>query len=253
MTAPAWSVTLGSWVAQPGTNIYIDTPGPTGFGGSASRNSDMPRGMLPGSVSGRDVPDATVGQVPILIDFDNAVDAWNALEVMRGVWTPDRAAEVPVTFGDVRGEDRTYYGRPDGLRSADLTYIDQGLVSALVAFRCLDPYAYGPAVTSSLAGTFTSSGTKTSDRAVMTVTGNGSTPTITNTNTGTVTQFNRSIGSGAVVVLDGRNRTAVDGTGGAVTFPLTVPSGWPAVAAGSNTYTVSGATSVSLVWQPAYS
>lgn len=253
MTISAWTVTLaGSWSAGPGLAVQIDEPGPTGFGGGPSRNTDMPRGTWPGSTSGLDIPDATVGSIPLFIDKFNATDAWNTFETLRGAWAPSRASDVTVTFGDPRGVDRTWYGRPDGLRDYDLSRIDQGYISCLAAFRCLDPYGYGAATTVSSAGTVTSAGTISSERVTITVTGNGGTPRLENAANGGWLQWASVLATSTTRIIDVRARTIVDSGGVTKWSELAAAQEWFGMDPGANVLTLTGAASIDVTYRPAY-
>jgi hypothetical protein len=193
---------------------------------------------------------------------DSSTVGANVKTLLEAWRTPGDGSEVAL---DVRvpGTAETvlrYYGQPRSARASTPGWANgTALVEVDCEFFASDPFAYGAevSVTSGLGATTLSSASlgdlgTTTDRATITLSGNGSTPIVTNSTTGGFIAFGSGLGATQVAVIDLRLGTvAVNST----LTPSIVASSttWITLQGGQdNTLTMSGAGAVTIAYRPAF-
>lgn len=210
-----------------------------------------------GDTFGRDRLGNRVITLPVRTIGDTDAGRWSNYRALAVAWR--RAMTELELQLRIPGSAETivsYFGRPGSLPGAP-----HGLkltVDTVAEFHAL-PYAYGAArtLTAILAAsplTIPTAGDPetNTDRAVITITGNGGTPTITNTTTGGAVAFNRALAGGATYILDLHTQTAVKA---GVSSPdhMTPTSDWFTLTGNiNNLLAFTGAASISVTWRPAY-
>lgn len=250
-----WQGNVRSFTFGAGEEWEIDEPGISGLGIPSPRTRDGERGDRDGDVGGDDVLPRRILSIPLIYSGASPGAAWQALEEDLKVGFAESIVDEPL---DLRLEGmpttgRRFYGRPRGV-SEDLSSLKSGTIRALCTYEALDPLAYGDEVSSGAqSGTFvvTNAGTKATDRAILTIVGNGGTPRIVNnSDDGGDVRFGEAVSGTRVVDL--RAHTVVDGSGNDAYDELSSSSLWFELLAGGNSLTLTGATSVAVVHRPAF-
>lgn len=235
-----------------GTN-YPGLGGMTGLGILAPRASGQQRGLADGDSFGTHRYPARTLALPVQVLGDTDADRWQNWRALASAWRrSDTDLALDVRIPGMAETTMRYYGRPFGLIGDP-----HGLkspVSGTAEFRC-DPFAYGAAVDSAVDSSsplvVTNAGDAATDRATLTVDGNGGTPTITNTTTGGVIAFRDALAGGQSYVIDLREqvvtRSGVNHDG-----DVTSSSTWFALDPGANTLTFTGCASLQVTHRPAY-
>jgi hypothetical protein len=238
-----------------------DTPYP-GIGGLQGlgildpRRTDQTRGLRDGDARGRDrYPARNLGiPVTVLGDTDEAI--WSNYRALAVAWRrSDVDLELQVRIPGGAEEVLSYIGRPGALDGQPRGL--KSVIRTVAEFRC-DPYAYGASVASAtdsstpltiLAADLGDLGADT-DRATLTIVGNGGTPTIANTTTGGVLSFAAAI-TGTYTV-DLRTQRTTKATV-AKDHEITAASTWFDLAGGvDNVISFAGCTSIQITHRPAY-
>lgn len=199
-------------------------------------------------------------QCPVVVVGDTAAELGQNYGALAAAWRPTRDDELAF---DLRlpGMPETSlrcYGRP-----LDLPGDPAGLKVAIrtaARFRCGDPFFYGAEVDSGVdastpltvvAADMGSAGADT-DRATLTIAGNGGTPVVTNTETGGHITFNATLAGGASYVVDLHTRT-VTKSGVNRDQDVDATSTWFRLLGGvDNELTFSGCASLRVQHRPAY-
>lgn len=235
----------------------------TGLGLSQFRDRDAERGDQDGDVPGRDklAPrlltfQLTLGAGQGVRDATERIRVASELlaDVNEGFAPEDGPADVELLLewpGIIPGLDEcSFYGRPRSVN--DDTSLLPGRISALALFRALDPLKYGPldlVSDGASPATVTNAGSYRTDRATITVHGNGGTPVITNVTDDSATlTFADTLAGTAVIDL--RAQTIVNGGGDPLA--LAPGSGWFALLPGANTLTFAGCASIDVEHRPAW-
>lgn len=197
---------------------------------------------------------------PVRILGDSEADVWGNYRALASAWRP--APDTSEVTLDVRwpGMAETHmrlYGHP-GEVSPRLGEMKGGLVEATVEFWA-DQWWYGAEQTAASAAsaydiTAANAGETgaDTDRATITLTGNGSTPTITHSPSGGTVTFSQALAGGETAVIDLHARTVTIG-GANADSRIDASSTWFRVTGGvDNTITVTGAGSQSYTHRPAY-
>lgn len=240
-TATIRGLTIGDGTTRP-----WEEGGPVGLGLAPPDTSDEPR-IGGGSVASFDRQRLARITLPFHINAADEAAAWIERDQVLAAFRP--------ADGDIELEllDRVRFGRPRGV-ALDLASIDEGWVPCVATFEALDPLGYGEEdSTGAESGTFTvdNVGNAPTDRATLTIVGNGSAPTIQNT-----TDANKTIRFGQTITgthtVDLRSRTVLDGSDEDAYGLLAPTNQWFDLLAGENSLTLTGATSVDVAWRPAW-
>lgn len=211
-----------------------------------------------GSVTGVDYAAPRILRLPVSIFREDEPQL--AMEAFRDLATAWRVASdtqtLSVTIPGLGPADDTlrYYGRPRGSLQPRLQGYYAGYVRTLATFEALDPVGYGPEETTAGSGTFvvTNSGDVDSRRAVVTVTGATSALKLENADDdGAFVEFSAASGT---VVIDLYAKTVVNGSGTDIYASSGVlnTSTWPRLVPGTNSLTLSNATSASVAHHDAW-
>ena len=251
-----WQGNLGNLTFGAGTDWQIDAPGITGLGIPTARTRDAERGAGHGDVGGDDVLPRRILTVPLVGFFATPGDAWTAFETdLKVAWAEsivDEALDLRLPGMPTTG--RRFYGRPRGV-DEDLADLKSSTIRGLCTFEALDPFGYGDEEFETGSGTFdvVNAGTASTDRVVLTITGNGGAPKIVNANDdgGDVT-FAETLAGGAVRVVDLRAHTITDAGGTDAYDELAPGTLWTVLHPGTNSLTLTGAASVDVAFRPAF-
>jgi hypothetical protein len=239
-------VTVGASTSYPFT-------GPIGgLGVSTPRTADHERGLSAGDVGGTDVAARRVLTLQLGVDGTSASNGWGLFETLKVAW---QSSPVDVAL-DLRlpgfsSVARRFYGRPRGVDD-NLDLLRLGWIDALATFEALDPYGYGPEVPVALSAGETvlvNAGAAPTDRYVLVAT--VTTAPVVFSNAADDEPGLTLTGVTGVVTIDGRARTVTSSGGVDLYGSLVAGSGWPVLAPGSNTLTLTGATGA-LTYRPAY-
>jgi hypothetical protein len=236
-----------------GTN-YPGLGAISGIGALDPQTSDMP-GIGDGEHQGVDRYPARNILIPVTVLGDTMSAVWTNYRALAEAWRISRTTELELEVR-VSGSARSFFGRPRGL-PATLSGL-KGAMTTTAAFRCGDPFAYGAEVDS---GVDTASpmtiasatlGTEDTDRATVTIAGNGGTPVLTNSTTGGVLTFDTVLAGGQSYVINLHTRVVTRG-GVAVPSEIDPASTWLDLAGGvANTITWTGCASVRIQYRPAW-
>lgn len=240
-----------------GSDYMIMEDGIEGLGLPLVKDGDQERADDHGDVAAADYAQSRTLRIPVMVwREDDPEGAMAALRQLKTAWrtVPGVAEqELIITVPGIGPTDDAlrFYGRPRGV-DANLRRLHAGLIYARATFVALDPVGYGPEETVDDDGTFvvTNPGDAISKRAVVELIGNGGTPQlVNNTDGGADVQFSQTLGSSDSWFVDLATRTVVDDDGDDV-FPDNVlpASLWPRLQPGTNSLTVTGAASASVVF-----
>jgi hypothetical protein len=227
----------------------------SGLGLPEPRTADLDRADDHGSVAGQDFTQPRALRIPIAINTpDDPAAAWAALRALKAAWQPTGPADdlLSIYAPGIGPSDDTlrFFGRPRTALDVNLRMVHAGIIYALATFVALDPIGYGPTEADSGSGTFsvTNAGDARTERATITITGNGGTPTIANASDGGGNVlFTEALAGAATWVIDLRARTVVDGSGNDVFAGNVAPSSlWFGLQPGANQLTLTGAASAAL-------
>lgn len=171
--------------------------------------------------------------------------AWrrSPVDLELGLYLPGFAGEL------------VYFGRPRGL-DLDLAHLKSGYSSGLFTFEALDPLGYGEAIEYAAdAGPITveNPGDATTDRAVVTIVGNGGTPELSNAGDGgNAIFFANAVGVGEVLELNLHDRTIIDAFDVDRFADLSPYSTWFRFTPGDNELTLTGAATVAVTFRPGF-
>lgn len=253
--AADWQGNLRSLTFGAGTDWEIDEPGISGLGIPAARTRDAERGDRHGDVGGDDVLPRRILTVPLVGSFSSPGAAWQAFEeTLKLAWAESISDEaLELRLPGMTDTVRRFYGRARGL-DVDLSRLKSSTVRALCTFEALDPFGYGDEVAVGPdSGTFDvdNEGTADTDRVVLTIIGNGGIPTITNADDdGLAILFGEAVTGTRIV--DVRSATVIDGSADDRYDELSPVNQWWNLRPGVNSLTLAGATSLEVVFRPAY-
>lgn len=194
--------------------------------------------------------------IPLMIHKRNdGESAMKALRALKGIWKPALYDEMlQVTVDGIGPSDDTlrFFGRPRSTMDADLSQLYTGTIWVMMTFQAMDPIGYGPEQTVALGAstTVTNPGDMPTDRATISVVGNGGTPTITNTSLGgQKIQFKQAVPSGQTWQIDLRRQTVTNATGEDKFETISPTSTWFDLRSGTNVITLTGASSASITFR----
>lgn len=234
--------------------IYQWDEAPDGLGIPAPEFTDVElpgQGMYPGIDRLR----RRIIRVPIVIAVDS--NSETQLDVLKSAWRPsDVNKELDLSL-DSPG--RRYFGRARGL-DVDITYMSQGVITAIGTFEAFDPFGY--ALTTSSASPTGSSvyvpnlGTAPTTRCVLTITGNGNKPFLQNVDDphGGFIRFRSVVPNGTQITIDlntFRVRQGSTAKASLLSADTSFFSIYP-IGNSGNRVTFTGCTSVSAVSRAAY-
>lgn len=241
-----WTVTRGSLTIGAGTD-YVLTGPVGGLGTPGVRASDADRGNRDGSVGGTDPLERRTISIPIGMWASTTSGAVALLDTVKAAFAPS-TSDVTITIELPGMGPWTFYGRPRGI-DVDLANLSEGWIATLIQFVALDPVAYDDPVTVT-AGTSivaTNSGTWPTDRCTLTVIAAGGIPVIANSTGGSIVWAEAFTGTR---IVDLRTRTVVDDSAIDRTGEIAPSSQWMTLAVGTNTISVTNATSVAASFRP---
>lgn len=248
-----WQGNVRALTFGAGTDWEIEPPGISGLGIPSPRTRDAERGDRHGDVGGDDVLPRRILSIPLVTTRSSPGAAWEALESELKVAFAESIVDEALDLRLPGGALRRYYGRPRGL-SEDLSLLKSSTVRALCTFEALDPLAYGDELVEGPdAGTFDvdNIGTADTDRAVLTIVGNGGIPVVTNgSDDGLAVAFGEAVAGTRVVDL--RAATVVDLASDDFYDELSPVNQWFVLRPGPNSITLTGAASVEVAFRPAY-
>jgi hypothetical protein len=254
MTLSQYTGSLRGVTFGVGEEYLWGTDAPSGLGIPTPETTDI-TSAGDGSIGGADRLRNRIIRVPMIIATDDG-GAEDDLDYLKRAWRPS-ASTVELDLR-LSGEARRYYGRPRGLE-VDVTRIEQGFITAAGTFDALDPYAYDTTLTSvttdsSSPVTVENAGTAASNRATLTIVGNGGKPQLTNAADpfGGIIKFRLPLGFGQSVTVDLRTFHVINSSGAHVEHLLSVESSFFAIEVGSNPITFTGCASVAATVRPAY-
>lgn len=256
MTVTAWQGELVERAYTFGRDLEatVPLPGISGVGPTV-RPHDIAR-LDRGNAAGFDVAEANEIQIPLQLGGKEPVaDLTAALTEMRAAWRNARTGEYRLDLhhpGIIDGV-ASFFGRPRGV-TIDTSMVAVGYAKALAVFAATDPLAYSVEVDTGVETTtfeITSAGTEASDRATMTIVGDGSEPVITNLDHGGVIQLAGVLPIGDECVIDLHHRT-VTTEGVAAPEDLDPISSWFQIHPGAQDIVVTGCASVQIVYRAAF-
>lgn len=235
---------------------YPGIGGIQGLGILEPRRTDQPRGHRDGDARGRDRYPARNLAIPVTVLGDTDDTIWANYRALAVAWRrSDVDLQLELRIPGAAEEVLSYFGRPGSLDGQP-----RGLKSVIrtaAEFRC-DTYAYGAEVSTATdnsspltiaAATAGDPGANT-DRAVLTIVGNGGTPVVTNTTTGGVLAF--AVPVTGTYVVDLHTQRTVKAT---VTkdHEVAASATWFDLAGGvDNVIDFAGCASIQLDYRPAY-
>lgn len=228
----------------------IPMPGITGLGINDVKSNAHDRLDRHGVIAGPDyLSERSIG-IPVIIHHrDDPKTAMQALTNLKSKWGPGGANDIlSVTIDGIGPSDDTlrYWGRPRNAVDVDLQFLYTGTINLILSFVALDPIGYGPEQSASLssgANTVTNPGSAPTDRAIITLRGDGGIPKITNNSRGDRMIAWRSVlGSGVTRIIDLRHQTVTDSSGQDKFSEISPTSHWFDLREGSNTLTLDNVT-----------
>ncbi len=234
--------------------------GISGLGFPDPKPNDLVRLTGHGSVGGVDYTLPRILRIPTVIaNEDDPAAAMVSLRALKDAWAPadDGADQALTVFVEGQGpadHTLTFFGRPRGTLSLNLRQLHMGVIYCLPTFEALDPLGYGGGVTEAGSGAFTvtNTGNSISDRAIITITGNGGVPTLINNSDETASiVFSQALAGTAIIDLHAG--TVVDGSGSDLFASNVLSSStWPRLVPGVNTLVLAGAASASVLHSPGW-
>jgi len=238
-----------------GSSWEIDETGIAGLGAPAPTENDVDRGDRDGTIGGLEVLPRRVLTIPLVGSFASPGAAWAAFATLKAAWRKSSGEEaLDLRLPGMTSDGLRYYGRPRGLLE-DLAALKSSTIRTLATFHALDPLAYGPEVVAGPGTTVVvaNPGAEDTDRVTLKVIGDGGTPTITNADDGGGSiVFSSSVANTDERRIDLRAHTVTDETGTDRYSEVLSASTWFVLRPGTNTLTVTGATSAEVTFRPAY-
>lgn len=244
----------------------VEMPAPAGLAGSAPvRAHDVQLDLTHGVSAGRDTYDMKVISYAVLArgagigDSAKQTDARSKMVVIDEAWGVGDDTRLEVELPGQAESTLTYFGRTRA-RNEGVWLWSVGMMLYVLDFAATDPLAYGEErALDDQSGTFTIPAADTgharlkSERAVITIHGDGGQPLLINADddSGWI-EAQATVGVGVDLVLDLSTMTAsIDDV---VVNQLIAPSStWFGVVGGiDNELTLSGADSLDITWRPAY-
>lgn len=254
------TVTLnGSVIGGCGQDYILPESNVLGLGIPDVKPLDLDVPIQHGAAAARDYLTTRTLGIPILIyRKDDPSAAMAAARSLKTSWQPTKNSyEDVLTIESASigpsNDIMTFFGRPRGGLDLDFEFHHKGLIRGYGSFLCLDPLGYGDEENDS--GTNLSilnSGDATTDRIEIVLTGNGGTPTITNANDDNrAIKFGTFLANGATRQIDVRSKTVMNGSTDAYSN-LSPTNQWFDLVPGTNSITVTGASSIDITWRSAW-
>ncbi len=209
-----------------------------------------------GTVGGLDRYPSREITIPMQVLGDDGAAVDTNLAALKAAWRrSDSDLELQLRLAGAT--TFTYFGRPRGVRDAQLGKVESGAALVVATWVATDPLAYGATVTvgadSSSPVTLTNSGNATSYRCILTVAGNGGTPVITNPDDpdGDAITFTAALAGGSSYVID-LHAMSVTLAGVHREQDVSASSQWFGLAPGDNDLTFTGCASVAASFRPAW-
>lgn len=244
--------------ADPDATYVLLADSISGLGLPEPKVSNLDRADDHGAVAPRDYAQPRVLRIPTAVNVpEDTRGAWQALRTLKRAWKPTGPTdqELTVYAPGIGPTDDTlrFYGRPRTTLDVNARMAYAGIIYALASFDALDPIGYGPVEEASGSGTFTvtADGDERTERATVTITGNGGTPIISNaTDGGGNVVFTQPLANGDTWVIDLKARTVVDGAGTDVFQGRVATSSlWFGLQPGANQLTLTGAASAAFSYR----
>lgn len=255
------TITLnGTVIGGCGSDFVLAEDNLSGLGMPDVKPMDIDLQLNHGSVASRDFLATRVIGIPIIIyrKLDPAA-AMVAARQLKAAWQPARDGNDDILTVEAAGlgplnDVMTFFGRPRGGLELDLVKHYAGLITAYGSFTCLDPLGYGDEQTSGgTSFSINNIGTAATDRISLVITGNDGTPAISNNrDPGRVIRFGEPLTSGRTRHIDVRAKTVVTSSGDDRYDNLAPTNQWFDILPGVNNLAVTGASSISITWRPAW-
>lgn len=227
-----------------------------GLGLPESRGYRGERGDLHGDVAGKDVLQGRQLFMAVVVTGTSPSDTWSNFQALLAAWKPTGTTDayLDIALPGVGTYGRRFYGRPGNVRDDGLVHLGVNFINCLLTFQALDPLGYGEEESSGAeSGTFAvvNDGTAATDRVTLTLVAAGGIPTIKN-----AADENKTIKFGSAITgtytIDLRSKTVLDGSSADDYASLSPVNQWFTLQPGSNSITLTNATSVDVAWEPAY-
>lgn len=248
-----WTATHEGLTMGPGTDYVVRSV--QGLGMPETRAERFERGDLEGEVGGNDVLQSRSLSLAVVVKGTSPSNTWANFQALMAAWKPAGTVDTSLTVGlpGIGTFGRKFYGRPGNARDDGLVNLGTKFVNVLLTYQALDPLGYGePDSVNTQTGTFivVNDGTAPTDRVTVTVDAAGTPFTLVN-----AADENKTIRAIGIPSGDHdislRSRTVTKGVADAYSI-LSPTNQWFRLMPGSNSLTLSGATSVDVAWEPAY-
>lgn len=210
-----WSAEIaGTLVLGAGTNSRILTRGTDWWGNLGADTQAIPRAGRDGAVFASQRQRTRTVTFALVLNNGTSALASAALTTLRSTWQPRQAdTTVDVRVPGAPETTMRAYGRC-GRLDVDQSWNTRGAIWATAQFDLSDPLWYGAQATHTSTTSpviVTNSGTATTLRATVLVSGNGGTPVVSNSGDGGVITWSAALAVGAPRSIDLLAQTVTSG------------------------------------------